>query len=94
MPFCKKCGAELKEDAQFCPSCGASVSARVQPRHATEKEACFGPRGSGSGLWGAISGGVFVIGLGVLWLLDFFWPGILLLIGLMIVIGAVAATRR
>ena len=94
MPFCRKCGAELREDTQFCPSCGASVSASVQSRYATEREACFGPKGSGRGLWGAISGGVFVIGLGVLWLLDLFWPGILLLIGLMIIIGAIAAIRR
>ncbi len=28
-----------------------------------------------------ISGGVFLIGLGVLFLLDWFWPGILILVG-------------
>jgi len=31
---------------------------------------------------GTISGGVFMIGLGVLFLIDWFWPGILLLLGL------------
>jgi len=102
LPYCKKCGAELKEDAEFCSYCGTPVGAeeRVKPRpprprYAKEREACFGPPGSGAGLWGAISGGVFIIGLAVLWLLDFFWPGILFLIGLMILIGAlVAASRR
>ncbi|MCK4952544.1 zinc-ribbon domain-containing protein, partial [Candidatus Bathyarchaeota archaeon] len=26
MPFCNKCGAELKEDAKFCLSCGTPVT--------------------------------------------------------------------
>jgi len=27
MPYCQKCGAELDENAKYCPSCGASVGA-------------------------------------------------------------------
>ena len=98
LPFCKKCGAELKEDAKFCPKCGTPVGAeervRPRPRYAKEREACFGPPGSGAGMWGAISGAVFIIGLGILWLFDIFWPGILILIGLMILIGGIVAARR
>jgi uncharacterized membrane protein YvbJ len=98
LPFCKKCGAELKEDTEFCSKCGAPVGvaerARPRQRYAEEREACFGPKGSGGGLWGAISFAVFLIGLGILWLFDFFWPGILILIGLMIIIGAVVAASR
>ncbi|UCE16413.1 MAG: zinc ribbon domain-containing protein [Candidatus Bathyarchaeota archaeon] len=30
MPYCWKCGTELKEDANFCQKCGASVSRRVK----------------------------------------------------------------
>jgi len=26
LPFCNKCGAELQEDAKFCPHCGALVA--------------------------------------------------------------------
>jgi len=100
MPSCKNCGAELKEDDKFCRSCGAPVGAekRVEPRpsYARERGACFGPPGSGGGLWGAISFGVFIIGLAILFLFDIFWPGILILIGLMAIIGALVAlsTRR
>ena len=25
MPYCSKCGAEVKEENQFCPKCGASL---------------------------------------------------------------------
>lgn len=27
MPYCKRCGAQVPEDANFCPKCGASVTA-------------------------------------------------------------------
>ena len=95
MPFCQKCGAELSEDENFCPSCGTAVGveriARPRPSYSREKEACFGPKGSGGGLWGAISGGVFLIGLAVLWYFDLWWPGILILVALMIIIGSIVA---
>ena len=31
MPFCAKCGSEIAEGAQFCPSCGASVKIDPAP---------------------------------------------------------------
>jgi len=56
------------------------------------EQGCFG---GGGGLWGAISGGIFLVGLGILWYLNWFWPGILFLIGIMIVVGGLATyTRR
>lgn len=100
MVKCHKCGAELRKGDKFCYSCGADVAKLKEAvvthgrGHREEREACFGPRGSGMGLWGAISGGIFLIGLGVLWYFDFWWPGILLLIGLMMVIGGIAAYIR
>ena len=30
MPYCTKCGAKLKDDDKFCPSCGASVTKVVK----------------------------------------------------------------
>ncbi len=72
----------------------AEEKSRRRTTYAREGEACFGPPGSGGGLWGAISFGVFVVGLGILWLFDIFWPGILILIGIMVIIGAFAALSR
>jgi len=109
MVYCQVCGAELDEGAEYCSSCGASVS---EPRVVTRQhrtrdrregcfgssgsgEACFGPPGSGTGLWGAISGGIFLIGLAVLWFYDYWWPGLLFLIAIMMIIGGIVAyTRR
>jgi hypothetical protein len=31
MPYCRKCGAQLKEDAKFCHVCGTPVAAVVPP---------------------------------------------------------------
>lgn len=30
MSFCTKCGTELKEDAKFCPSCGAPTEQKAE----------------------------------------------------------------
>ena len=37
MSFCTKCGTELKEDAKFCPSCGAPAEPKAEPA-AEEKQ--------------------------------------------------------
>ncbi len=105
MPYCQKCGEELADDATFCSSCGAQVgdtkpvyrskAKREECFGSSSSEACFGPPGSGTGLWGAVSGGIFLIGLVVLWYYDYWWPGILFLIAIMMIIGGIIAyTRR
>ena len=100
MSVCSKCGAELAENAVFWTNCGAAVSTagrvRATARSSERKrqEACFGPRGSGGGLWGAISFGVFLIGLAILLIFDLFWPGILFLIAVLMIIGAIVAYSR
>lgn len=102
MAKCPYCDAEVAEDAKFCSKCGANLTEErpVVPsppprrRQRDRREACFGPPGSGTGLWGAISGGVFLIGLVVLWYYDLWWPGILILIALMAIIGGIIAYYR
>lgn len=29
LPYCRKCGSELKEEMKFCPKCGTAVSLRA-----------------------------------------------------------------
>lgn len=31
MPYCTKCGSEIPQDAQFCPTCGAPVKIETAP---------------------------------------------------------------
>lgn len=40
-------------------------------------------------IWGAMWVGVLLIGLGILFYFDVFWPGILVLIGILILIGGI-----
>ncbi|NIN52457.1 MAG: zinc-ribbon domain-containing protein [Nitrososphaeria archaeon] len=92
---CSKCGAENKDDARYCSSCGESLYATRTPARKPDEweKTCFGPARRG-GLWASIWGGVFLIGLAILWYLDSinvlkWWPGILFLIGIMIVISGI-----
>ena len=90
----------MEEADAFCPHCGAAATpTKVEPvtyrrGYRDERKACFGPVGSGAGLWGAISGGIFFIGLAVLWATDSWWPGILFLVALMAIIGGIVSYTR
>lgn len=33
MPYCPKCGAEVKEEDVFCPKCGTALKAGAPPPH-------------------------------------------------------------
>ena len=101
MVTCQYCGTTVQPDDQYCPHCGTNLLQRVMtppPRerqlHDKQEKACFGPAGSGGGLWGALSGAFFLIGIGVIWYFDFWWPGILFLIALMVIIGGIVAYSR
>lgn len=89
MSYCKKCGTEYVEGAKYCIKCGAPVGEeRRGPR-----DECFG-WGRGGEFWGIASIGVFLIGLAILWYFNWFWPGILFLIGIMIIIGGILSYTR
>lgn len=38
MKYCKACSAELEEDAQVCPQCGAAVTEEAQPEQTAEPQ--------------------------------------------------------
>jgi hypothetical protein len=84
MPYCPKCGKEVKEDAVFCPYCGQSLKPEDnvvyrQPRNEKNEKNEKGSRGEkaekdekneGPGaMWGAVMGGLIVLWLGVTFLL-------------------------
>jgi uncharacterized membrane protein YvbJ len=100
MVYCTKCGTKNEEDAVVCVKCGASLVARPpwrRERRQPEKE-CFGlPHG------GAIVGliiGMIIILVGVSSLLkielwDYLWALLIVVVGILIVAGALYSyTRR
>jgi len=90
MPYCKECGTQIPEEAEFCPKCGTSVA---EYKWEEMRDQCFG-WGKAGAPWGIVSIGVFIIGLAILWYYNLFWPGILFLIGIMIIIGAIISYMR
>ncbi len=48
MPYCKKCGNELPEGAQYCPVCGTPVTMEAAPAPAAPSQ----PAGLKLALWG------------------------------------------
>lgn len=74
MPYCEKCGAQVSDEDQFCPSCGNPVKPGVErralrrPRHARERDVCFGreePRGDPLGV---VEFGLFLLVVGAVYM--------------------------
>lgn len=95
MVYCTKCGAKNEDDAAVCVKCGANLGTGKYPARRYERrryeDECFGiPQG------GRIVGlviGLIIIIAGVSWLLGYefwniFWPLIVIVVGVLIVVGA------
>ena len=100
MVYCTKCGAKNVDDAVVCVQCGESLAA---PRRAfsyrRERDACFGGAWGGAG-WVIFFGLVLVLG-GLTYYLSLvtgvkfeFWPIVLVLLGVMIIVGVLTSRRR
>jgi len=98
---CPKCGVANKDDAKFCVSCGSMLYVE----RARKRNDCFGPSEPEKACFGLPYGGVIVgiiIGLFiVLWgLAQLFnlsidiWPLILILVGVLVVAGAIYGLSR
>ncbi len=105
---CAACDFENDSDADFCARCGAHLAeAKAKPKPYVEKkdDQCFGSEEDecfGLPYGGAICGifiGVIIIAWAAGTLLgwniwDFFWPIIILIIGVLIVAGAIYTIRK
>jgi len=97
--YCTKCGTKNEEDAVVCVKCGTSLVTRPAWRRERRRaeEECFGlPHG------GAIVGliiGIIIILVGISQLLDiriwdYLWALIIIVVGILMVAGALYAYGR
>ena len=97
MPYCDKCGSKNEEDAEFCKICGAALNEgnnrrRYRDDRYRQRNECFGlPHG---GLIVGILIGILLILVGLssiyglnIW--TYLWPIIIILIGILIILGAI-----
>ncbi len=106
MKTCSACNYENDDDAEFCARCGAHLAEEKKVRYVEKKEEdCYGSEEDecfGLPYGGAICGlifGLFIVlgavGLFFGWSIwDYFWPIILVIIGVLIVAGAIYSMRR
>lgn len=73
MPYCINCGAQVSDEDEYCPSCGAPTKARPIPRrprprrYARDDELCFGREPRGDPL-GVVEFGLFLLIVGSVYL--------------------------
>ncbi len=109
MVYCSKCGTQNPDDAKVCSNCGAPLYTVGQKYPGSEQEhyrrvegECFGlPNG---GMIAGVIFGLIIIFLGVglylqasgvvgnFW--NLFWPFILVIFGILILLGALYGRRR
>jgi ribosomal protein L40E len=96
--FCVKCGHSLAApaatpNASPIPPAPALEPLAAAPARQTVAAPDVGRGGRNSAAWGGISGGLFLIGLALIAWLNWWWPGILVLVGLSAIVGGVLGCR-
>ncbi|UCE95849.1 MAG: zinc ribbon domain-containing protein [Candidatus Bathyarchaeota archaeon] len=110
MTYCTKCGTKNEDDAKVCMKCGGPLDLSRPERRRRSDRDCFGPREGrhkedecfGLPHGGAIAGiifGIIVVIFGLAILLGFeiwtyLWPIIIVIVGILIVVGALYGMRR
>lgn len=93
--FCVNCGRSLEAPVAVsrpvatAPQRAPTLPAAPLPLMPTARASIGLSRRSrpNAAVWGGVSGGVFLIGLAVLFMTSWFWPGILVLLGIMALFG-------
>lgn len=102
--FCKKCGAQLSDDAVFCSKCGASLTSEATPsvaeaekaEPATEETKFFKAPSKGGKSYAAIFSAftlipaIFTLMIDYVWNLRIDWPATGYIVGLLLVIWVCA----
>ncbi|MBI5680301.1 MAG: zinc ribbon domain-containing protein [Methanobacterium sp.] len=109
MVYCHKCGTKNADDAEFCSKCGESLKetsdygGRHHHRHHDDhyyrqRQECFGlPHGN---IIGPLIIGIIFILIGLASLTGFkdiwtyIWPAVIVIVGLLIIFGAIYGTRK
>ncbi|MFQ6095318.1 MAG: zinc-ribbon domain-containing protein [Candidatus Bathyarchaeia archaeon] len=98
MVYCPKCGAKNEDNTTYCASCGTNLIVRRERRADEYEEMCFGGR-RGSPIWGIIFGAIILI-FGATMLLEQvydidieFWPLVVILVGILIIVSAISRRR-
>jgi ribosomal protein L40E len=107
--YCTKCGAENEDDAKVCAKCGVPLQVSRPERRYRSNDNCFGPRERrerdecfGLPYGGAIVGIIFgiiivIVGLAILSGLEiwnYLGPFFIVIVGILIVAGALYGMRR
>ena len=101
MAYCDECGTKNEDDAGYCSKCGKPLKEENnhRPRNyrRRQRDECFGlPFGN---IIVPIIIGIVLIMIGLssiygfsVW--QYLWPAIVIVVGLLIIIGAIYRTRR
>ncbi|MDY9923010.1 zinc ribbon domain-containing protein [Methanobacterium sp.] len=110
MVYCHNCGTKNEDDAEFCSKCGEPLRDvrddyegrrrhhHRDDRYYRQRNECFGlPHGN---IIGPLIGGIILILIGLasftgfqnIW--TYIWPAIIIIIGLLIIVGAIYGSRR
>jgi uncharacterized membrane protein YvbJ len=102
MVYCHNCGTKNEEDGEYCSKCGEplkeDVERRYQPEHRQrQRDECFGLP-YGNIIVPLIIGVILILsGLSSIYGFQFWqylWPALIVLIGLLIIAGAIYRARR
>jgi len=95
--YCVMCGRSLASrpvaEPALDPLPSTPPAAPIAPQQASPRTLRPPMRQAHAPFWGGISGGVFLIGLALLFAFNWWWPGILVLLGLTSLVGSFAAGK-
>ncbi|MCE5213278.1 MAG: zinc-ribbon domain-containing protein [Methanobacterium sp.] len=100
MVYCDSCGKKNEEDAGYCSQCGNPLKGdnmRRDDHKRRQRNECFGlPHGNiiGPVIIGVI---LILIGLSSIYGFSFWtyvWPALIVIVGILIIAGAIYSTRR